>query len=544
MTTIRRYLQYLWLRGVHYRRIVDYIGNIEGSAHYQYIRRACGEEYSKMCRTMPASLKKDGLDMIFRNLIMAPFYYAKICGILWHDKDPVMIRRVNRTMRGPTAYLLAKVALVWTIKLFRDSKAKILNILKRIKWHNNGIAINTVKDMIKDIDFDCIIMANKLDVMFSSFHTGTYEGLSSNGLKPLFIFFGKDYSVKRKDSGYVVEIPLQMSVLPRYSRRHKLLLKEAVSWVSNLDAPMMIRGKIISEIRNIFPHYIYIQEIAAEVLGAGKARCVLTFAENHIDYRTFLWRAKKLNLPTLLYHPIDGVNQMIYEKYDSDIALACNRTQYQFFTRLGYAPERCNVVGSFNLLKGVCGHAEAPSKNKHKLRNILYFTKGTKAIDEAILDELTEKLKSLNVDYSLIIKKHPKDVHSFRRFRKGKTLITDKIDYTEFLEESDLIVSQYSGVVQRIILSKKPVIVYTYSDILEFGERVFFQNAPLPNYVKYVQNKNEFHYAIEELFRIGEPQALPQKLTEDLYGYIDTNCGSRIAEIVGPIVNGKRKYLT
>lgn len=57
MFPIRPYLQYLWLRGLHYRRIIDYIGNIEGSAHYKYIREEYSDEYLKMCSTFGANIE-------------------------------------------------------------------------------------------------------------------------------------------------------------------------------------------------------------------------------------------------------------------------------------------------------------------------------------------------------------------------------------------------------------------------------------------------------------------------------------------------------
>lgn len=539
---IRQYLQYLWLRGVHYRRIIDYIGNIERSVQYQYIREACGEEYSKMYSTMPLSLKENGFDMVFRILIISPFSYKKIFNILKHHKDPVMLRRINETMRGSIVYLLAKITLVWVLKLFRDSKTKVFMILWRIRRHNNGVNIETIRNMVKDTDFDCIIMSNKFVKIFSLLHSEIYQNLCKYGLKPLFVLFSNRYSMERKDNGYIVEIPFQCSIFPRYSPKNKLLLKEAIRWISNLDAPWVIRRRLISDIRNNFPQYTYLQEIAAEIFGAGKAKCVLTLTENQIDYRIFLYQAKKLNLPTLFYYSTDGIQrQLLYEKYYSDTVLVCNRIQFQNFINNGYPPQRCHIVGSFNFSRLVSEPAKTPSNNTYKLHNILYFTKGVKSIDEGILDELIEKLKSLNVNYRIIIKKHPKDPNSFRRFRNRNVFITDKIDYMGFVEESRLIVSQYSGVVSRIIPLRKPIILYTYSDILEYGERAFFQNAQLPNYLKYVQNKQEFHYAIEQLLDMGEPQTLPQKLAEDIYGYMDTNCGYRIAKIVDSFVNREQK---
>lgn len=533
----RRYLQYLWLRAVHYRRIIDFIGITEGSRDYQYIRKACGEEYSKMCSTMPVLLKENGFDMVFRNIIISPLYYEKIFNILKHRKDPVMLRRINETIKGSVIYLFIKVALLWLLKLSRHIKTKVFTILWRIRRHNNGVDMGTIRNMVKDIDFNCIVMSNKFVKIFLPLQSEIYQNLCRYGLKPLFVLFSNRYSEERMDSGYMVEIPFQFSIFPRYSRKGKSLLREAIRWISDLDISWEIRRQIISDIRNNFLQYMYLQEIAVEILGTGKAKCILTFAENQIDYRVFLCQAKKLNLPTLLYHSVDGIHLLTYEKYYSDIVMVCNKIQLQNFINLGYPPQRCNVVGSFNFSQLGLRPAKTLLDGTQKLFNILYFTKGTKSIDEGILDELIEKLKSLNIDYRIVIKKHPKDSTSFRHFKNMRVFITDKIDYMGFVEESDLIVSQYSGVARRVIPLRKPIILYTYSDILEYGERAFFQNAQLPNYLKYVQNKHEFHDAIEHLLNRREPEPLPQKLAEDLYGYMDANCGNRIAKILDSFVN-------
>lgn len=532
MLNMRRFLQYLWLRGVHYRRIIDFIGATESSAQYQYIRKECGEEYSKMCRATPVSLKENGFVMVFRNIVMSPLYYERIFETLRQGKDIVMLQRVNETMKGPMVYLFFKVMSVWAIKLARDAKTKIARILRPVRRHNSGVDIETIRDMVKNADFNCILLLNKSEKIFSSLSSEMYQNFCRYGLKPLFILFGNNYLVSKKDKGNIVEIPFRFSIFPRYSLDDRSLLKGAISWISKSDAHWTLRRKVISDIRDNFPQYTYLRKIAAEILGSRKAKCVLMLTENRIEYRIFLHQAKDLNLPTLLYYPLDGIGELLYDKYYSDVILVSNGIQFRNFINLGYPPNRCTIIGSFNYPSSVDEPVKIPRRDSGKPHRILYFTKGTKSIDEWILDELIEKLKSLDADYSLIIKKHPKDPNSFRRFRNGRVLIKEKIDYIEFVEISDLIVSQYSGVINRIIPLRKPTILYTYSDILEYGERSFFQNVRLPNYLKYVQNKQEFHNAIECLLNMGEPDPLPQELAEGLYGYMDTNCGHRIAKIV------------
>ena len=177
---IRRYLQYLWLRGIHYRKIIDYIGATEGSRYYRYIRTSCEDEYSQMCDSMSSVLKENGFDMIFRNIIIAPFYYERIFNILKRGSDPVMVKRVNETMRGSMGYLLIKVFLIWAIKLFRDSKMKVFAILRSMKWHNNGIHIETIRIMVNDIDFNCVIISNKFIKTLSALHSEIHKSLCQN----------------------------------------------------------------------------------------------------------------------------------------------------------------------------------------------------------------------------------------------------------------------------------------------------------------------------------------------------------------------------
>lgn len=491
---------------------------------------------------MPERLKESGFDMVFRIFIIAPFYYEKVYGIFRYRKDPVMAKRIDATMKGSIAYLFAKVCLVWAVKLFRDSKAKIVKGLVRIKWHNNGMDIEALRDVTDRIDFDCIMMADKFEKVFSDLRSDTYKALCRHGLKPLFIFFGKRYSVKREDNGYIMEIPFQYSVFPRYTAEDALLLKDAEWWTRGLDAPWLIRRKIINKIRNNFPQYVYLKRVAFEILNTGKARCVLTFAENHINYRIFIWEAKKRKLATVLYHLIVAISISNYKKYYSDTVAVCNEVQYRNFLGVGYTPERCHITGSFGISKLVLNPpVRLQPTGKRRFDNILYFTKGTKTVDEAILDELIEKLRTLNIDFSLIIKKHPKDTNEFRRFKNARVSVTSEGDFMGLARNANLIISQYSGVLQSVIPLRTPTVIYTYSDILDYGERTFFRNAQLPNYLKHVEDKQGFHRAIEELLNMKEPDALPERFSRDLYGYMDINCGRRIAELIGSFVNERQE---
>lgn len=533
---MRRYLQYLWLKGVYYRRIIYYIGNLEGSKQYRYIFEECGEEYSRMCSTMPSSLKRNGFDMIFRNIIITQFSYEKIYNILRYGRDPVMARRTNETMKGALIYLMVIVAFLWAQKLLRDGKGRFYKILRIVKWSKKRIYLKTLRNTIMEIEFDCVIMANKAYNIYPKIRKEVYANLCKKGLKPLFILFSNRYFIERKNEGYILEIPLEPYIFRRFSTKERSLLNKAHSWASHLENPWKIRKRIINNIHANFLRYIYFREIAIEILGTGKAKCLLSFTENVLEYRVFLHVAKKYNLQTVLYYVVDGIHQLRSNVYHSDTIMVCNRRQYRNFLNIGYLPEKCKIVGSFNVTTLDRVPIKISTNNPNRRYNILYFTKGRPRIDEALLDELIEKLKSINISYQIIIKKHPRDQYKFKRFKNMGAVVTGDLDYWRFVGESDLVISQYSGVVRSIIPLRKPLILYTYSEFIEFGEREFFRNAQLPNYIQYVQNKQEFHCAIEQLLELKEPEPLPEKLAEDLYGYMDANCGNRIAEIVNSFV--------
>ena len=59
----------------------------------------------------------------------------------------------------------------------------------------------------------------------------------------------------------------------------------------------------------------------------------------------------------------------------------------------------------------------------------------------------------------------------------------------------------------------------------------------LPNYVKYVRNKKEFLYAIDNLLVIKKYEYIDNGLKELLYGYPDNRCGERISKIIKEVVN-------
>lgn len=533
---MRRYLQYLWLRNLLPRRIIDYIGATEGSKHYQYIRKACGEEYAKMCSNMPPLLKQNGFEMIFRNIIMAPLYYERIYDILRKGEDPVMSERVNRTMKGSIVYLCGKVIVLRGTRVYRDVKSRFTQFFRRIKWHGNRIDISTIQDMVEDVDFDCVFLSNKFLKSFAEIHKKVYGNLCEKGLKPAFILISDRFFIDRKAGGSIVELPFQTDFLFKCSSRNKILLKEAILWASGLRISGRIKKKIIRRIRLNYVQYVAFQEIAKVILGAGKARSLIILAENEIELRVFLYQAKQMNIPTVLFYHIDSIEGLIYDQYLSDHILVCNHIQQRNFIELGYSPEQCTIVGSASFPRVISQLPADFSGDKKDVYKIIYFTKGTRSIDEGILTELREKLESLSINYHLIIKKHPKDTNTFKRLKNKNVVVTSELDFMKLVENSDLVITQYSSVARMIFPLGKSIIVYTYSDILEYGERDFFKNVNLPNYLMYVQNKEEFHRAIERLLDIKETDVLPKIFAEDLYGFLDNKCGDRIAKKISLLV--------
>lgn len=529
-------LRYLWFRSVPPRRIIDYIGAIEASEQYGYIRKNCEDSYEQRCASIPALLKDNGFDMIFRNLIIAPFFYHRIYDIFKHRKDPVMARRVDRTMDFSLTALMGKIVRGWAAKFWRDGRIRIQKFLRRVKWNNNGVRVEKIGACVREADFDCVVLSNKFLKALSPIHPQVFQGLCRQGLKPLFIMISDRYHLEKKDSGFILEIPFQAAVFPRFSTDDRRLLKAALRWVSGWSIPWLVRGKVKKQIADNFLEYTYFRDIALEIFKAGKAQCLLTFEENEIEFRTFLHQAQRHGVPAVFLHCIDGVQPLTYKKYFSDHVIVPNRIQYQHFVTEGFPPERVHVAGSFNF----SSLQDAGTATDHQgPRNILYFTKGTRHIDEAVLDELLRILDRAKIRFRLVIKKHPKDINLFTRFRNATVEVTSRTDYRPLIEASDLVVSQYSGVIREIIPLRKSLVLYTYSDILEYGERDYFQRAQLPNYLKYVQNKEEFHRAIEQLLSLREPDPLPEELAQDLYGYRDNNCGNRIADVIHSFVNGR-----
>lgn len=534
----RSLLQYLWFRSVPPRRIIDYIGAIEASEQYGYIRKNCEDSYEQRCASIPALLKDSGFDMIFRNLIIAPFFYHRIYDIFKHRKDPVMARRVDRTMDFSLTDLMGKVVRSWAAKFWRDRKIRIQKFLRRVKWNNNGVRVEKIRACVREADFDCVVLSNKFLKVLSPIHPQVFQGLCRQGLKPLFIVISDRYHLEKKDSGFILEIPFQAAVFPRFSPADRRLLKAALRWVSGWSIPRLVRGKVKKQIADNFLEYTYCRDIALEIFKAGKAQCLLTFAENEIEFRVFLQQAQSHGVPAVFLHCIDGVQPLTYKKYFSDHVIVPNRIQYQHFVTEGFPPERVHVVGSFNFFSlqdaGITTDHQGP-------RNILYFTKGVRHIDEAVLDELLQALDRAKIRFRLVIKKHPKDINLFTRFQCASVEVTSRTDYRPLIEASDLVVSQYSGVIREIIPLRKPLVLYTYSDILEYGERGFFSRASLPNYLKYAQNAEEFQRAVEDLLKLRDPEPLPQKLAENLYGYLDRDCTSRIAGFIHSLVCGHQK---
>ena len=60
---LKKFLQYIWLRSISDKRLVDYIGAIEGNSHYHYVREAYQKNYRRFCENLPPRLKQEGIDV-------------------------------------------------------------------------------------------------------------------------------------------------------------------------------------------------------------------------------------------------------------------------------------------------------------------------------------------------------------------------------------------------------------------------------------------------------------------------------------------------
>ena len=529
---MKNYLRYLWLKGVHYRRIIEFIGALEGSRQYRYIRGNCAAWYEKACATMPENLKDAGIDLIFRNEIIAPLYYHELYRIFKSGSDEVMNRRAARSMAGSTFFLFNRVVAAWGGKIYREAKLFVIDIVHLFHYLNRGISREKLAEGIAGADFNCILFSNRSLKVFSRLHDKLFANLSAHGCKPLFLSFGPQFSFTQKDCGYLLDIPHHTQLSCRYSDSDRRLLLETLAWVDGLDdIPGCVRRAVKKGIRNSFDRYLYARDVAAVLLPGTK--CLLQVAENQLEYRTFLHLAQRADIETCLYYPPDGIHELIYDRYFSDTILVCNKIQQENFLKLGYPPDTVHVVGSVNF-----EDISFKPRGQHAgVYQVIYFTKMYKWIDEAILDDIVEKFDSLKISYQLVIKKHPKDMNSFARYQEKGAVVTAELDFWGLVEESDLVVSQYSGADRRIFPTGKPIIIYSYSDFLDWGQRGFFRRSQLPNYIRAVENSQEFSEAVDQFLEFTEAEPLPEQFASDLYGYPDSRCCDRVADIVFSSIN-------
>lgn len=517
--------------------MVDHTGPFESSTRYAYIRDDAEMAFEKICRTMPEELKDCGFPEVFRNLIVAPLYYHRILNVFIEGKDEVMTRRVDATMGSSLWYLSRKVLAVWVRKICRDARINLLRWFRRVKWHNNGVDVSVIRDLVAKSEFDCIVFSNKFVRVLTKLRAQAAGSLCAGGLKPLFVLVSDRYAVEKMENGcIIVEIPFHNSVFPSYSPAERRLFAEARRWARHLDAPGLVRYKIAKIIREHFLAFSYFRKIADGIFEAGKAKCLLTFSEGGIEARTFILQARSRGIPTVYYHHFDGLQQLIYKKYMSAHVLVSNRVQYGHFMRAGYAPQQCHMIGSFSFAAMKGREPNDGIKPRRDQCRIMYFTKGTKSVDETILTQIIEKLQEIGEGYSLIIKKHPRDANRYIKFLNARTTVTSAIDYADLVQKSDLIVTQYGSVVLQLIPLRIPLILYTLSDLKEYGEREYFSKAALPNYLRYAQNKKEFQGAVGNLSKLTESDPLPSGLAEDLYGYTDDQCGARLSNVIASLV--------